>query len=80
MIEFKSGIGCTTEIGFTNNNDQICCGTLGVPGTDHNQVAYKMNCKHCGFVYGANGSDIAGRNCPNCLGGADGIPFWLSNV
>jgi rubredoxin len=41
------------------------------------QVAYKMECDNCGYVYGANGSDIAFRKCPNCQGGRAGIPFWL---
>jgi len=77
MIVFESGTGETTQIGFVNDNGQQCHGSLWVAGTDHKQYAYKMSCNHCGYVYGANGSDIAGRLCPKCQGGANGIQYWL---
>lgn len=75
---FKSGSGPTTQIGFVNPNGQKCHGTLNVQGTDHLQVAYRLECLKCGFVYGANGSDIAGRLCPECSGGQPGIRYWLT--
>jgi hypothetical protein len=34
----------------------------------------------CGFVYGANGSDIAARRCPQCQGGVEGIQYWLPDI
>lgn len=78
--EWRSGEGRTTQIGHVNDNGQRCEGTLGVPGTDHLQKAYRMHCGHCGhcgFVYGANGAAIFERRCPNCQGGESGIRYWL---
>lgn len=74
---FHDGDGATVKKGKINKNQQRCCGTLGVPGTDHNAVAYKMECMLCGFVYGANSGDVFERKCPNCQGGKPGIRFWL---
>ena len=78
-MEFKSGSGASTQIGFKNGNGQVCQGTLGIEGTDHMQVDYKVECALCGFVYGANGSDIHERKCPNCRGGKPGIRFWIAS-
>ena len=44
-------------------------------GTDYNQYAYKVCCIHCEHIYGANGSDMHERKCPECQGGEPGIPF-----
>lgn len=76
LAQFRSGSGETTEIGYVNGNDQQCHGTLGTKGTDHLQLAYRMECLRCGFVYGANGSDIHERKCPKCQHGAEGIRYW----
>ena len=73
---WQSGDGTSTEIGFFNANGQQCCGHRGVPGTDHLQYAYKVECTRCGVVYGANGSDLFERKCPECQGGAPGIRYW----
>ena len=75
MDIFKSGKGETTQIGYVNKNKQKCCGQRGIAGTDHNQLAYRMECLECGDVYGANGSDVHLRKCPNCQEGAKGIVF-----
>ena len=72
----RSGGGETTKIGFVNERAQKCHGTLEVSGTDHLQYAYRMECLKCGYVYGANGSDISARRCPKCDEGAEGIPYW----
>ena len=72
-MTLRSGDGPTTRIGYVNANRQKCHGTFGVYGTDHNQYAYRLECLQCGYVYGANGSDIAARLCPQCQGGVDGI-------
>ena len=77
IASFESGEGPTVKIGYTNRNEQRCCGTLGVPGSDENAYAYKLECTLCGFVYGANGGDVFERKCPNCQGGMPGIRFWL---
>lgn len=73
--EFCSGGGKTTQIGYINRNSQICWGSRGVPGNDHCQVSYKLECRHCGEHYGANGSDIFHRKCPACQSGAPGIAY-----
>ena len=65
----------TTEPGFVNDNDQVVVHNTGLPGTDHNQFVYLLRCKHCDNEYGANGSDIWLRTCPNCQGGAPGLPL-----
>lgn len=75
-----SGTGDTTEIGYTNTNDQQCHGTLKVKGTDHRQYVYRLECLRCGYVYGANGADIHERRCPECQGGAPGIRYWLAEA
>lgn len=75
MELLRSGKGETTQVGYVNKNKQKCCGQRGIPGTNHGKLAYRMECLACGFVYGANGSDIFHRKCPNCQGGAKGIDF-----
>lgn len=75
MSEFRNGTTETTQIGYVNRNKQRCAGHRGVAGTDHGQVAYRMECLDCGHVYGANGSDVFQRKCPKCDGGRAGIPF-----
>jgi hypothetical protein len=74
---FMSGITETTTIGYVNRNNQHCCGHRGVPGTDHGQLAYRMECLQpkCDHVYGANGTDVFQRKCPSCQDGRDGIRF-----
>jgi NAD-dependent SIR2 family protein deacetylase len=76
LIRFRKGTGPTTKIGYMNKNHQMCYGTLGVRGTDHLQYAFQVECQLCGFVYGANGTDIADRLCPECQGGRPGIRYW----
>ena len=74
---FQSGAGTTTQIGYVNRNNQRCEGHRGVVGTDHGATAYRMVCQQsrCGHVYGANGTDVFQRKCPQCQGGKPGIPF-----
>ncbi len=73
---WKSGDGPHVKIGEVNRNNQKCCGHRGIKGTDNGPFAYKVECLECGFVYGANGSDMHERLCPNCQQGLPGIPFW----
>jgi hypothetical protein len=77
LVRFRDGDGPTVKKGKVNKNRQRCCGTLDVPGSDENALAYKMECRLCGFVYGANGGDVFERKCPNCQDGEPGIRFWL---
>lgn len=74
---FLAGSTLTTQIGYINANDQRCGGHRGLPGNDHLQKAYRMECLNtaCGFIYGANGSDVFQRKCPKCQGGEPGIAF-----
>jgi len=65
--------GYTTKEGFENRHGQVNLGCTGEPGTDHCQYIYRLRCKHCGTVYGANGADIFQRRCPNCQDGASGL-------
>lgn len=68
-----SGKPKTTELGFVNRNGQEVVERTDLLGTDHNQVIYILNCRSCGTRYGANGSDIFQRRCPNCGGGRPGF-------
>jgi Zn finger protein HypA/HybF involved in hydrogenase expression len=63
----------TTELGFENRNGQVVVRHTDLEGNDHNQYVYVLRCNHCGQEYGANGSDIWLRRCPNCQGGAEGL-------
>ena len=53
---------------------------VGGERTDHLQYAYRMECLKCGYVYGANGSDISARRCPKCDEGAEGIPYLANRM
>lgn len=65
----------TTEPGYINRHGQINLGPTSppCPGNDHNQIIYVMRCIECGTNYGANGSDIFQRKCPEHQGGATGL-------
>jgi len=65
----------TTEIGYRNRNDQVVVLPTDLPGTDHNQKVYVLRCERCSHEYGANGSDIHLRRCPNCQAGRPGLDF-----
>ncbi len=75
MSIWKSGNTETTQIGFINRNQQKNLGHRGIAGNDHMQLAYGLACQHCGHEYGANGTDIHLRKCPNCQGGTPGIEY-----
>ena len=80
MDVFESGGGKTTQNGYINKNNQENLGTKWVTGTDHGQYAYKLSCNRCGSIYGANGTDIFERKCPNCQGGKPGIEYELTPI
>ena len=61
----------TTKTGYVNKHGQANLGSTGRPG-HHNQTVYRMKCRACGYVYGANGADIFQKKCPKCQGGAAG--------
>ncbi|MDP3747664.1 MAG: HNH endonuclease [Phenylobacterium sp.] len=70
----------STQAGFINPNDQRVLGPTGLPGTDHGQQIYVLQCQRCAQVYGANGSDIAIRRCPSCDGGRPGFEITAASV
>jgi hypothetical protein len=63
----------STQAGFRNRNGQTVLRSTGLPGTDHGQSIYQLRCGHCNNEYGANGSDIFHRKCPQCQGGMPGL-------
>lgn len=65
----------TTLPGYTNRNNQRVVRNTGITGNDHNQVVYELECLKCGQKYGANGTDIFQRKCPNCQAGAKGLSY-----
>lgn len=65
----------TTDIGYTNRNNQTVIRKTDMAGNDHNQMIYVLRCGACSHEYGANGSDIFQRRCPKCDGGARGLEF-----
>ena len=73
--ESRSGKGPTTQPGYVNRNGQSVVRATGLPGNDHCQSIYVLRCGTCSLEYGANGSDIFQRLCPECQGGAKGLPF-----
>jgi hypothetical protein len=72
---WRDGTSPTTKIGYVNRNQQKNHGHRGVKGTDHGQLAYRLECLNCGHEYGANGTDIHLRKCPNCQSGRPGIDY-----
>ena len=70
-----SQAGQTTTPGYRNRHGQIVVRATGLPGNDHMQRIYVLRCEACRSEYGANGSDIFQRRCPNCGGGAPGLAY-----
>jgi hypothetical protein len=64
--QWQSGAAESVQIGSVNPNAHRRRGHRAIKGTDHGQYAYKVECLHCAYVYGANGSDVHLRNCPKC--------------
>lgn len=73
---YRDGEGKTTKIGYVNRNNQKNLGHQGKSGNDHNAFLYTLQCQNpkCLHEYGSNGSDIFQRKCPECQGGAVGLP------
>lgn len=67
------GSAYSTRVGFTNANNQTVLRPTGLPGTDHGQSIYVLQCGPCSEEYGANGSEIWLRKCPKCQGGRPGL-------
>jgi len=68
----------TTAPGYKNRNRQVVIRKTEQKGTDHNQYVHVLECRNpeqpkCRHRYGANGSDIFQRKCPECQGGENGL-------
>jgi hypothetical protein len=63
----------TTSPGYTNRNRQRVIRQTDLPGTDHFQKVYVLQCEYCETEYGSNGADIFQRRCPKCQGGRPGL-------
>ena len=72
----------STDPGYVNRNCQINLGRTDPArqGSDHGQYVYVMHRPKCGTNYGANGTDIFQRKCPNCQQGAPGLPLMGDEV
>lgn len=66
----------TTSLGYVNRNQQGVVARTDLQGTDHLQYVYELSCSRRGHHYGANGSDIRQRKCPEGQGGAPGLAYW----
>lgn len=67
--------GYWTTPGAVNDNRQRVVRKTALPGNDHLQYVYVLHCDHCAHEYGANGSDIWQRRCPQCQRGASGLRY-----
>ena len=65
----------TTIPGFVNSKGQVMIHVTALPGTDHNAYVCQLGCSLCGYIYGANSTDVHLRNCPQCGGGAPGLEY-----
>lgn len=66
----------TTQIGYMNRHGLTVVRDTGLPGTDHNQTIYVLRCpRDGGHEFGANGTDIHERRCPDHDGGKPGLEF-----
>ena len=72
----RAGMTPTTQTGYENRNGQVVVEPTDLPGTDQWQRIYVLRCHRCDATYGANGSDIWLRKCPNCQGGAPVGLYW----
>ena len=70
------------QIGDINRNGQRLLAKTNVPGNDHLQYRWNVECTRpaegeelCGHRYSVNGSDFHQRKCPACQGGATGLAF-----
>jgi 5-methylcytosine-specific restriction protein A len=70
----------TTAIGKVNSNEQRVLGPTGRRGSDHGQTVYVLACERCGHEYGANGSDVWLRKCPQCQSGKPGFEVSAADV
>lgn len=64
----------TTTRGYRNESGQVVVRNTGRRRGDMGQVVYELRCTRCGNKYGASGTEIYHRKCPQCQGGKPGLP------
>ena len=74
-VRTQAGNTETTTVGYKNRNAQVVVRATGLLGNDYEQYIYVLRCSKCGNEYGANGSDIFQRRCPNCQKGRPGLAY-----
>lgn len=62
-----------TDVGYRNEEGQEVAARTERIGGDPEQRVYVMRCSVCAHEYGAYGSEIPHRCCPNCQDGAPGL-------
>ena len=68
----------TTAIGFRNEHGQEVALKTPAAGNIPGQRVYVLRCSACGHEYGANGSDLHSRRCPQCQDGPPALPIGPS--
>jgi hypothetical protein len=63
-----------TDVGYRNEDGQEVVVKTTRTGGEPEQYVFVMQCSVCGHQYGAYGSDIPHRCCPNCQDGPPGLP------
>ena len=64
-----------TDVGYRNEEGQEVVARTDKMGGDPEQRVYLLRCSVCAHEYGAYGSEIPHRCCPNCQDGAPGLPI-----
>jgi hypothetical protein len=62
-----------TDVGYRNVDGQEVVAPTARTGGDPEQRVFVMRCSVCAHQYGAYGSEIPHRRCPNCQDGAPGL-------
>ena len=62
----------TTVPGYSNKSGQTVIRRTDTTRNDLNQAVYELECGGCGYRYGAHGSAIWQKKCPECGGGRPG--------
>jgi hypothetical protein len=69
-----------TELGYVSRNDQCVIRDETIQRDDRRLKIYVLRCLNpdCRNEYGATGSEVHQRKCPNCQGGRPGFPVKKS--
>ena len=64
-IPNRTGKNKWAIVGKINKKNQKVVRETDSLGNDHCARIWVLQCQYCGFCYGANGTDVHGRKCPN---------------